>query len=622
MVVGSGSVIGSDVAGTPVTAIRDSGKVTVAIEKHMRDALLIELLMELPDLLVCLLCALLPIHRHHEFFVTLLMAQWHIVDARRIDLPPLIIDPPFLTFPGAPLYHYQGLLSQIRIVSYPISRGTHDSAIAAGALGITVQHGSQPVGQLTSKTHAQIVGMWLPPQRPVHTVVLGECMRIGCFCSRGMAVAVDVENHNLYIFTLNSFMNDINDIYREFGEKFCICPFLGGFYQSHHVLNPTQSGAPSTIVPCSLTWWNRDSGDFNIVNNNIRESINQPVWREMRRAFANGEYESIPQCRICQETERAGGDPARKGANLHYVHHCVTDIVSEIKRIIDNDYRVDDILSLDWYPSNYCNYSCVMCSGGASTGRMSFEIKILRQDSRVVLNTVSEDFYDVIKRVEVINFTGGETAMQSQVHDMIDYLIDNDLAHNKTIFLLTNASAYPDELIEKFRRFRRVVYMCSIDGVGSVIEYQRRGARWPVVSEVSLRLLKHEFISCVANYVLTAINAPTATEFVDWLYVNHITNGVTVSPVFRVEYLGVAALPPELRDLTQRRLQAAIERYCAEDSDVARNCLRFLHAVQSVIDTTPFDAQSLDQFRQHCKLEDQASDLKLVDAAPDWRPYF
>jgi hypothetical protein len=417
-------------------------------------------------------------------------------------------------------------------------------------------------------------------------------------------------------------MNDINDIYEKFGEKFCICPFLGGFYQSHHVLNPRESAAPSTIVPCSLTWWNRDSGDFNIVNNNIRDTINQPVWREMRRAFANGEYESIPQCRICQDTERAGGDPARKGANLHYAHHCTTDLVTEIQKIIDNDYCVDDLLSLDWYPSNYCNYSCVMCSGGASTGRMSFEIKILRQDSHVVLNTVSEDFYDVIRRVEVINFTGGETTMQNQVHDMIDYLIDNDLAANKTIFLLTNASAYPETLIEKFRQFRRVVYMCSIDGTGSVIEYQRRGAQWPAVSANSLRLLKHEFISAVANYVLTAINAPSVVDFVDWLYNNEIVNGVTVSPVFRVEYIGVSALPPELRTATLSRIREALARYAAKDSDAARNCVRFLQAVQSVIDTTPFDPDHLERFRQHCRNEDQASAIRLTDAVPEWRPYF
>lgn len=417
-------------------------------------------------------------------------------------------------------------------------------------------------------------------------------------------------------------MNDINDIYKTFGENFCICPFLGGFYQSHHVLSKTETSRPSTIVPCSLTWWDRDTGDFNIVNNSIRDSINQPVWIEMRKAFAEGRYHSIPQCKICQETERSGGDPARRGANLHYAHHCVTDLVGEIQRIIDNDYRVEDILSLDWYPSNYCNYSCVMCSGGASTGRMSFEIKILRQDSHVVLNTVSDDFYDVIKRVEIINFTGGETVMQTQVHDMIDYLVDNDLAANKTIFLLTNASSYPDAMIEKFRKFRRVVYMCSIDGVGPVIEYQRRGAKWLEVESNSLRLLKHEFISCVANFVLTAINATRVTEFVDWLYDNKITNGVSVSPVFRVDYLGVSALPPELRDQAMNAISRSIDRYRAEDSDVADNCVRILKSVASVIETTPFDEENLHRFREHCRSEDLASELKLVQAVPEWQPYF
>lgn len=417
-------------------------------------------------------------------------------------------------------------------------------------------------------------------------------------------------------------MNDINDIYREFGDDFCLCPFLGGFYQSHHVLGPEQRSAPSTLVPCSVTWWHREAGTFNTVNDSIIDSANQPAWIEMRRSFAQGRYRDIPQCKICHDTERAGGNPARRGANLHYVHHCTSDLVDKVKQIIANEYKVDELLSLDWYPSNYCNYSCIMCSGGASTGRMSFELKVQRQQQHVVINATSHDFYDVIRRVEIINFTGGETTMQTQVHDMIDYLVDNDLAANKTIFLLTNASTYPENLIEKFRNFRRVVYMCSMDGTGPVIEYQRRGAIWSDVEQNCLKLLKHDFISTVINYVVTAANVHGIVDFVDWLHRHDIVNGVSLSPVFRVEHIGVSAMPHTLRSQVINEIELALARYDYLDTAVSKNCVRVLETVRQIITSTPFDPNHLVQFRAHISDEDSVSRVKFLDVCPQWAPYF
>ena len=176
--------------------------------------------------------------------------------------------------------------------------------------------------------------------------------------------------------------NDINEIYQRFGEKFCMCPFLGGFYQSHGVTPKHQNTKASTITPCSLTYWENDQ-QFHVVNNSIHQSRNTEVWRNMRRAFAEGRYEELPQCKICHEAERSGGHAARFGANLHFTTNCRDiNLIDEIQKIIDNDYYTDRVATLDWFPSNYCNYSCVMCAGGASSSRMSFEKDQRRQQKK------------------------------------------------------------------------------------------------------------------------------------------------------------------------------------------------------------------------------------------------
>lgn len=408
-------------------------------------------------------------------------------------------------------------------------------------------------------------------------------------------------------------MNNLTSIYQEFGQDFCVCPFLGAFYQTNQVTD--NSTATNTIVPCSLTRYN--PGEFDIVNNNILQSINQPIWREIRQQFAQGKFKDIASCATCHHTEAQGGHSARLGANRHFAEHSTSDIVSLIKQIIANDYTTDRLLSLDWFPSNYCNLKCIMCAGGASSSRMTWEIQTNGIAKQVVLNESDQDFYTILKDIEIINFTGGETLMQPQVHQMLEYLVNNNLAQNKTIFILTNATTYPEKLMSLFEHFRQVIYMCSLDGVGSVFEYQRRGADWSTVSVNSLRLFKHPRIATVGNLVLTAVNAPGIKDFVQWVQDNGIYNGISVSPVFRAEYLDVGAMPDQLRIQTISEL----EQMSFSSDTVGNNCRSIVSSVLSILENAQHNPAKYLEFCQRIKIEDADSKLPLAQAVPKWAEY-
>lgn len=359
-----------------------------------------------------------------------------------------------------------------------------------------------------------------------------------------------------------------------------------------------------------------------IKHDNIVDALNGPEWIRLRKDFLSGRFRDIPDCKNCSDAEKLGARSSRMGANQHFAHHAHGNLIEQINDIVNNDLKVTGVVSLDYYPSNYCNYSCIMCAGGASSSRLAYEIKLRRIKERVVLNAVDSDFYEVLKRVEILNFTGGETVMQQQVHNLIDYLIQENLSHRITIFLLTNCSTYPESLIEKFRQFHNVVYLCSIDGVGPVIEYQRRGASWPEVEEISLRLIHHEFISTVVNTVLTAVNAPTFVDLVHWFHDNRVPN-VVVTPVFRVDHLGIAALPNELKNLARQRLTEARLEYAAQqDVWTDKNTVSLIDSVVTMLDRTPHDPQLLSRFREHIQQEDSASRHRFLDVVPDWQPHW
>lgn len=425
-------------------------------------------------------------------------------------------------------------------------------------------------------------------------------------------------------------INNIDHIYQELGNDICLYPFFGAFYQTNNVVPGNVESMPNSVRPCSIVMAD-DRHKWDIVDSSVHNGRNTPAWKQMRQDFVDGKFHDIYDCRSCSYNEKAGTTSPRQQNNKFLAQFLQTDIVNEVKQIIANNNTVEDIITLDYYPSNYCNYSCIMCAGGASSQRQTFEVKVLKYDQKIVLNSADPDFFDALEKVQLINFTGGETALQSQVHDIMDYLIEKDLAKNILITLLTNASSSPSDLDEKFRKFKQVIYNVSIDGTDKVIEYQRRGAKWSKVAPNALELMNHEYISTVVNYVLTGVNVLSAMDFVNWAYTagfgphnpeDEQGSFINVSPVFRVDHLGVAVLPPDLRELALSRLREGRKQFETKDEIFDRYYLQLVDRFISVIESTPHVPDYLPQFIKHIQQEDSVSKQKLVEVVPEWAPYF
>ena len=413
--------------------------------------------------------------------------------------------------------------------------------------------------------------------------------------------------------------NRIDLVYQELGSRICLYPFFGSFYETFNILGPGDTRCNS-VRPCSLVPLHPGGVRAWDVETTIRDTRNNATWQRIRLELAAGQLNQIPECQVCITNEAQGLTSPRTENNRFYSEFLSVNIVDRVNEILANDNQVTDVYSLDYYPSNYCNYSCIMCSGGASSQRLAYEVNLQKLPRKLVLNSVDSDFYDILSTIEIINFTGGETLLQTQVHDLIDYLIAKDLAKNIVITLLTNASSYPTELIQKFPLFKQVIYTISVDGTGAVIEYQRRGARWSTVEETCLRIVNTPGIAAVINYVLTAVNVFSFMDFVDWTYQVNLKNKIYLSPVFRTEQLGVGALDPAQRTTVLSRLRQGQEKYASLAN--AQQQVDLINRVVAVIDTTPFDPEYQTQFIKYIHDEDQVSDKTLAQVVPEWAAYF
>jgi MoaA/NifB/PqqE/SkfB family radical SAM enzyme len=423
-------------------------------------------------------------------------------------------------------------------------------------------------------------------------------------------------------------VNDLDNIYKELGKDICLMPFLAAFYQTHNVAQVQDGELPNSVRPCSLI--TKDTPRrWAITNQSVYEARNSPAWREIREQFVQGQFKSIDDCSICIHNELVNGTSPRKESNRALAHQLDINIVDTVKQIIADDYYAHNIYALDYYPSNYCNLECVMCGSGSSSRRQVFEVKFLNQPSRITFNEADPDFLDALHRVQVINFAGGETMMQPQFHKVLDYQIDNDLAHNVIVGFLTNATSNTSKVDSKFQHFRQVVCSVSIDGVGEVIEYQRRGCNWAEVSENALTLMHHTDVGAVVNYVLTNINVFSFMDFVDWCYTNDYgpkykeeqRNFITITPVFRADHLSVTALPPELKHTALSRLHAGLVRYRAINTVMSRYYSRIILQAIDIVTAAKHDESHLMQFVQLIQKENLASARSLQQVVPEWAPY-
>jgi MoaA/NifB/PqqE/SkfB family radical SAM enzyme len=409
---------------------------------------------------------------------------------------------------------------------------------------------------------------------------------------------------------------DVKQLYDAYGERMCLAPFVNSFYSTCGVVAPDQS-VVNHVRPCSVI---QAGPQWDIQNNNITESRNTQVWKDLRQSFLDKKLTDV--CGTCINAERAGASSPRQLNNEYLFEHLDVDILAEVERVIDAGLTADKVYAIDYMPSNYCNYACVMCYSGASSQRYAFDIK-QGIKSKYEINPVDADFLTVIKDVKILGFTGGETILQPEVNRLIDYVIEQGLAKDIIITILTNASHFPDRLVEKFKQFKRVLYTVSIDGVGDVIEYQRRGAQWETIEE-NVQKIHASPVHEIVNHVVTAVNILTAMDFVDWCHANDL-KFASVSHVFQ-EHLGVAAMPTELKELALSRLREGRKRYehylTPAYTNYEYGYVQTIDRLISTVESVDFKPSALDRFIKHIKIEDTVSKKPLREVVPEWSPWF
>lgn len=341
-------------------------------------------------------------------------------------------------------------------------------------------------------------------------------------------------------------------------ESFCVLPWIH--------LNTWPNG---NVYPCCLTDWREEIG--NLKDNTLEELWNVDKMKELRRYMLDGRKHD--NCRKCFQQEEHGLDSTRTSSNRHYEKH-----IPEITKNTRPDGHNDDfkLLYWDFRFSNLCNMKCRMCGSFLSSKWWEDEMKIFGGSElpKAIINVddyskkeISWYLDTFINDVEEIYFAGGEPLLMEEHYYILEKLVevgnlDVRLRYNTNLGYLKFKQYDNLELWKPFkeRDYGNVSIFASIDGIGKVAEYSRKGTKWETIEQNLVKCIEHDFnihISATTN-IFTVWEIPELIDRMLELGLPHYRiqlNNVLTNPW----YYHINILPDDLKLKIKERYTKHLE---------------------------------------------------------------
>lgn len=226
----------------------------------------------------------------------------------------------------------------------------------------------------------------------------------------------------------------------------------------------------------------------------LEDHWNSEYMKGIRRDLMAGK--EIPQCQVCNN-KLLNVSIYRDYFNKTLFPNKIDEAFEKTR---DDGYTEMKPISFDYRIKNLCNFKCRMC-GDQLSSSWEAERRAMgdydqeentdfwaRKENKPAIETFQRDvaekeLWEAVKNgtIEEIYWVGGEPLMWEIHWEVMQYLIDNDLAKNVWIRYNSNfsRSKYKHWNLKDMLPHFKMVQMCaSIDGTGEIVEYVRHGINW------------------------------------------------------------------------------------------------------------------------------------------------
>jgi len=280
----------------------------------------------------------------------------------------------------------------------------------------------------------------------------------------------------------------------EGNKTFCMAPW------SHTYLSP-QSERRMCCASREKAEWatqyldaDKAEKDSSYNPGTLKDHWNSEYMKGIRRDLMAGK--EIPQCQVCNN-KLLNVSIYRDYFNKTLFPNKIDEAFEKTR---DDVYTEMKPISFDYRIKNLCNFKCRMC-GDQLSSSWEAERRAMgdydqeentdfwaQKKNKPAIETfqrevAEKELWEAVKNgtIEEIYWVGGEPLMWEIHWEIMQYLIDHDLAKNVWIRYNTNFSrtTYKHwDLRNMLPHFKMVQICASIDGTGDIVEYVRHGIKW------------------------------------------------------------------------------------------------------------------------------------------------
>ena len=219
---------------------------------------------------------------------------------------------------------------------------------------------------------------------------------------------------------------------------------------------------------------------------------------------------------------------------------------------------------VDLRNTNHCNLTCRYCGPHFSSAwaKELGQPGIVRQDIEHYKDTLITD------SLHWMYFTGGEPLINPEHWQLLEELVSSGRSEAISLMYNTNITTikYKNlDIVDLWSKFKEVSVNCSIDAVGTPLEYIRSGTVWEKINN-NIQILKQiNNVTVVLTPVLSILNI----WFISDLFEYATTHRLKVTPILLTgpDYLSLDVIPDQLKSQALEQI-SKIEKYL--DINLAR----------------------------------------------------
>jgi len=366
--------------------------------------------------------------------------------------------------------------------------------------------------------------------------------------------------------------------------------------------------------------------NYSVTTNTVDEWMTSDYSQYLREKLSQGDQ--IPECNNCWQKEKNQITSLRQVTNNTMVKNKGNDLKNTWVSLYFNklqDYKNYRLISADIKLSNICNFSCAMCNPHDSSkiydlwkndpANPFVEEKLKTNPTYFfdIANTYKtkkgyQHLSDILATpIRYLKVLGGEPLLDKDLFAILENL-DPIKKSKISIHFVTNGSQNLLNAANKLKDFYSVSFNVSLDGIGPMQDYIRRGSNWESI-EKNIIEAHEQGIKISINYTLQALTIFTLPELLIWAYCYNLP--VAVGLLNTPDYLQVSVIPQHIQELAFNKLL----EHGAHANEKVKNQIENIK--QLIIDCPP-NSGLFQKFLNYIEWYESKSTQKLKNLCPEF----